>query len=88
MFQNHWEIVRNLQEIHQQDLMREAQQIRLYKQVISVNPPAKPISWRFLSWLGCQMVSLGSQMQQHYSDLSELPSDLQPNLPTEEPCGY
>ena len=88
MFQNHWEIVRKLQEIHQQDLLREAQQMRLYKQGASAKPAANPLTWRFFSWLGRQMVSLGSQMQQHYSELAELSSDLQTNLSTEEPYGY
>ncbi|HMD89235.1 MAG TPA: hypothetical protein VKF38_08730 [Anaerolineaceae bacterium] len=88
MLQNHWEIVRNLQEIHQQDLMREAQQMRLYKQMVSAKSPTNPLSWRFFSWLGRQMVSLGSQMQKHYPDQSELSSDLQTNLSMEEPYGY
>jgi hypothetical protein len=83
MFQNHWEIIHKLQEIHQQDLMREAQQIRSYKQAVNSKHSTYPLAWRFYSWLGLQMVSLGSQMQQHYAELAEIPT----NLSTDEPCG-
>jgi len=87
MFQNHWATVQKLQEIHQQDLMREAQQMHIYRLAVSAQPPANPLTWRFFSWLGLQMVSLGSHMHQHYTRLAELPSDLQANLSPDEPCG-
>jgi hypothetical protein len=84
MFQNHWEIIHKLQEIHQQDLMREAQQIRRYKQTVNSGHATLPLAWRFYSWLGLQMVNLGSQMQQHYTELAEISH----NLSSDKPCGY
>jgi hypothetical protein len=84
MFQNHWEMIRKLQEVHQQDLMREAQQMRLYRLAAQGNPPANPLTWRLFGWLGLQLVNLGSQMQQHYALLARLSTDLESNLPCEE----
>ncbi|MDR3575016.1 MAG: hypothetical protein P4L50_14240 [Anaerolineaceae bacterium] len=87
MFQNHWEIVHKLQEIHQQDLLREAQQLNFYKQMIRSNAPVHPFTWRLFSWLGSQMVILGSQLQQHYAELTEIRTDFQANLSEDEACG-
>jgi hypothetical protein len=87
MFPHNWQIERRIQEVHQQELLREAEQIRLYKQALNGKTPANPLTWRFLNWLGRQMVSLGSTLQKHYAELAELASDLQTNRPCDEPGG-
>jgi hypothetical protein len=87
MFPHNWQIERKVQEVHQQELLREADQIHLYKQALSGKTPANPLTWRFLNWLGRQMVSLGSTMQKHYAELAGLSADLQANISSEEPCG-
>jgi hypothetical protein len=87
MFPHNWQIERKVQEVHQQELLREAEQIRLYKQALSGKTPANPPTWRLLNWLGRQMVNLGSAMQKHYAELAKIASDLQTNLPCDEPGG-
>jgi hypothetical protein len=86
MFQSHWEIIQKVQESHQQDLMREAQQMHLYKEALQRNRISNPVTWRLFRWAGAQMVSIGSAMQQHYAKLAGISSDLQSNLPCNEPC--
>lgn len=86
MFQSHWEIIHKVQEAHQQDLMREALQMHLYKEALLSNRTTNPVTWRFFSWVGVQMVSLGSAIQQHYAELAGISADFQANLPCEEPC--
>jgi hypothetical protein len=87
MFPHNWQIESKLQKVHQQELLREAEQIHLYKQALSGKTPATPLIWRFLNWLGRQMVSLGSAMQKHYARLAGLSVDLQANISNNEPCG-
>jgi hypothetical protein len=82
MFPNRWEVTRRVQETHQQDLMRQAEQFRLQQEALSGITPATPLAGRFFSWLGRQMVNMGRAMQRHYAELAG-----QSNLPGDEPCG-
>ncbi len=82
MFPNRWEVTRKVQETHQQDLMRQAEQFRLQQEALSGRTPVNPLIWRFFGWMGRQMASKGRAIQKHYAELAG-----QSNLPGDEPCG-